>query len=335
MATKQQVEEMLEQVIVPTVLRSVKDMNLLRSIEIAGDRVRIVLADVALAPDAREWLRKDAEEKIRVLDGVDALTVEFEPSIPKEINKIDRAIAVMSGKGGVGKSVVSALLALALTREGRSVGILDADITGPSIPKMFGITWRPSGSESALLPVTSKTGIEIMSINLLLPNEDDAVIWRGPIISQSIQQFYEGVLWGRLDYLVIDLPPGTGDVPLTVMQSIPLTGVIITFTPQNLTTMVVKKAIKMAQQLNVAVIGVVENMSYFLVPETGSKIEVFGESKAPMMAKAVGAPILGRLPLDPELARLCDQGRIEAYESDAFQSFREAVSRVLETLPRT
>lgn len=335
MATVQQVEEMLDQVIVPTVLRNVRDMNLLRSVEISGGQVTVVLADTALAPDAREWLQKDVEEKLRVLDGVDTVTVSFQSLPPPTVNRIDRAIAVMSGKGGVGKSVVSALLALAIAGEGKRVGILDADVTGPSIPKMFGITWRPSGSESALLPVTSKTGIEIMSINLLLPNEDEAVIWRGPLISQSIQQFYEGVLWGKLDYLVIDLPPGTGDVPLTVMQHIPLTGVIVTFTPQSLTTMVVRKAVKMAQQLNVPILGIVENMSYFSVPETGIKIEVFGESKAAMMAKAVSAPILGRLPLDPELAKLCDQGLIETYDSEAFRNFREAVIRVLGAVPRT
>ncbi|MBM3133102.1 MAG: Mrp/NBP35 family ATP-binding protein, partial [Chloroflexi bacterium] len=284
MVTKQIVEEMLDQVVVPTVLRSVIGMNLLRGVEIDDNRLKITLADAALSPDVRDWLRKDIQDKLLVLDGIDGVAVDFVEARPTEINRVDRIIAVMSGKGGVGKSLVTALLALAMAREGKNVGILDADVTGPSIPKMFGITSRPSGSEFALLPVTSKTGIEIMSINLLLPNEDDAVIWRGPVIARSIQQFWEDVLWGKLDYLIVDLPPGTGDVPLTVMQSLPLAGVVVTFTPQNLTTMVVKKAVKMAQQLNVPILGVVENMSYFLVPETGSKVEIFGESKAGTMA---------------------------------------------------
>lgn len=329
MVTQQQILEMLDQVIVPTVLRSVSDMNLLRGLLIEGGRVGITLADTALPPDARDWLRKDIEEKLLVLDGVEGVTVDFTPVPVSEINRIEKIVGVMSGKGGVGKSLVSALLAVAMTREGKSAGILDADITGPSIPKMFGITSRPSGTENALLPITSKTGIEIMSINLLLPSEDDAVIWRGPIVSQSVRQFYEGVLWGKLDLLVIDLPPGTGDIPLTVMQNIPLAGLIIAFTPQGLTTMVVKKAVKMARQLNVPIVGVVENMSYFLVPETGSRIEIFGESKAPAMAKTVGAPILGCLPLDPELAGLADQGAIERYDSEAFRTFQETAARVL------
>ncbi|HUS03929.1 MAG TPA: Mrp/NBP35 family ATP-binding protein, partial [Dehalococcoidia bacterium] len=206
-------------------------------------------------------------------------------------------------------------------REGKDVGILDADITGPSIPKMFGLNEHPSGSEGAILPVLSRSGIEIMSMNLLLPSEDDAVIWRGPLMSRAITQFWEDVLWGKLDYLVIDVPPGTGDIPLTLMQAVPLSAVIAVFTPQDLTAMIVRKAVKMAQKMDIRVLGVVENMSYLLLPETGKKLEVFGRSKGEEMAKAAGVPLLGRLPLDPELAKLCDQGQIERYSSDCVSEF--------------
>jgi hydrogenase maturation protease len=221
------------------------------------------------------------------------------------------------------------LLAISFAREGKDVGILDADITGSSIPKMFGLNARPSGSETGILPISSKSGIEIMSMNLLLPNEDEAVIWRGPLMSKAITQFWEDVLWGELDYLVIDLPPGTGDAPLTVMQAIPLYGVIDVFTPQELTEMIVKKAIKMAQKLNVRVLGVMENMSYLLLAETGKKLEIFGRSKGEEMAKASGTLLLGKLPIDPELAKLCDQGEIERYSSDAVSEIFANVLRAI------
>lgn len=328
MATREQVETMLEQVMVPPVLRSVMQMNLVRGIEIKDGNMKVTLSSTALSDEVREWLRRDVQDKLQVLDGIERVAVDFEGTTAKEINQVSKVVAVMSGKGGVGKSVVTGLLATSLARQGKSVGILDADVTGPSIPRMFGIQARPSGNESAMLPVTSKTGIEIMSINLLLPEEDDAVIWRGPVIARSIQQFWEDVLWGKLDYMIVDLPPGTADVPLTVMQSIPLSGVIIAFTPQELTAMVVRKAVKMAQQLNIPVIGVVENMSYFPVPETESRLEIFGPSKAGQMSKSVGVPILGQIPLDPELARLSDKGEIEKYDSDAFRKFQEASARV-------
>jgi hydrogenase maturation protease len=233
----------------------------------------------------------------------------------------------MSGKGGVGKSLVASLTAIALKRQGQEVGILDADITGPSIPKMFGINARPAGSDSGILPVTSKSGIEVMSMKLLLPSEDDAVIWRGPLIGRAITQFWEEVLWGKLDYLIVDLPPGTADAPLNVMQSLPISGIIIVFTPQDLTTMVVRKAVKMAQQMSKPILGVVENMSYLYVPEIDKKIELFGKSRGGEMAQAAGAPLLGQLPIDPELARLCDEGNIERYDSEIMPRLGESLSQ--------
>jgi len=216
----------------------------------------------------------------------------------------------------VGKSLVSGFLAVALRRKGYEVGILDADITGPSIPKMFGINVSPSGNESGMLPVPSKSGIEVMSINLILPDEDEAVIWRGPLIGNTIRQFGEEVLWGKLDYLIIDLPPGTADAPLTLMQSFPISGVIIVFTPQDLVEMIVKKAVNMARQMEKRVLGVVENMSYLYVPEIDKKIEIFGASRAEQMAASINSPLLGQLPIDPELAKLCDEGNIERYAGE-------------------
>jgi Mrp family chromosome partitioning ATPase len=249
--------------------------------------------------------------------------VEISDVKAQEINKIDRVIAVMSGKGGVGKSLVAGLLGVALARKGKEVGVLDADITGPSIPKMFGIGERPTGAETGILPVLSRSGIEVISINLLLPQEDDAVIWRGPLISKTIQQFWEDVVWGKLDFLVVDLPPGTADAALTVMQSLPLSGVIIVSTPQELAAMIVRKAVKMAEKMNTPVLGVVENMSYFVTPDSGKRIDVFGKSKAQEMAGAARAPLLAQIPVDPKIAELCDEGQIERYDSDILGSFSD------------
>jgi len=207
--------------------------------------------------------------------------------------------------------------------------MLDADITGSSIPRMFGIKVPPSGNENGLLPATSKSGIEVMSINLLLPSEDDAVIWRGPLIGNTIKQFGEDVLWGKLDYLIVDLPPGTADAPLTLMQSFPISGVIVVFTPQDLVEMIVKKAVNMARKMEKRVLGVVENMSYLYVPEIDKKIKIFGKSRGEEMARAVNAPLLGQLPIDPELAKLCDEGNIERYNGDIVTKLGESLIQML------
>jgi hydrogenase maturation protease len=310
-------EKALNEVLVPGTMRSLVQMNLVRSAELKDGKAKVTLASTAIPEQYHSLLKDQAAAAVSGLSTVKEAVVEFAQATPRELNQIDRIIAIMSGKGGVGKSLVAGLLATYFAREGKDVGILDADITGPSIPKMFGLSARPSGSETGILPITSKSGIEIMSMNLLLPNEDEAVIWRGPLMSKAITQFWEEVLWGKLDYLMIDLPPGTGDAPLTVLQVIPITGVIDVFTPQELTEMIVKKAVRMAQKMNVRVLGVVENMSYLVLPETGKKLEVFGRSKGEEMAKASGSPLLGRLPIDPELAKLCDEGKIEKYSSDA------------------
>jgi Mrp family chromosome partitioning ATPase len=327
--TEEQVWRALGQVVVPGVMRSLVQMNLVRSIEIEDSRAKIGLASTAIPAEHHGWLQGKVKSTVCEVPGVTDAAVTFADVKPKELNQIRQTVAVMSGKGGVGKSLVAGLLASSFAREGKDVGILDADITGPSIPKMFGLNVRPSGSETGILPILSKSGIEIMSMNLLLPSEEEAVIWRGPLMSKAITQFWEDVLWGKLDYLVIDLPPGTADAPLTVMQTVPLSGVIAVFTPQDLTEMIVKKAVRMARKMEVQVLGVVENMSYLVLPGTGERLEVFGSSKGEEMAEAAEAPLLGRLPLDPQLASLCDEGSIERYRSDALSELFENVTAIL------
>ena len=329
MASEQQIRDSLSEVLVPGVMRSLEGLNLVRGIVFTDQGVKITLASTALSSSTQDWIQTKVEEVVGKLPDVNQIEVEFTAVSPKELNKIGHVIAVMSGKGGVGKSLVASLTAVALRRQGSEIGILDADITGPSIPRMFGITSRPAGSDSGMMPVLSRSGIEVMSINLLLPSEDDAVIWRGPLIGKTITQFREDVLWGKLDYLIIDLPPGTADAPLTVMQSFPISGVIIVYTPQDLVDMIVRKAVNMAQKMNKRVLGVVENMSYFYVPEIDKRIEIFGKSRGEEMAKAAHAPLLGRLPIDPELAKLCDEGNIERYDAEIMNSLAESLSEAI------
>jgi Mrp family chromosome partitioning ATPase len=332
MISEEQVKGSLGKILVPVVKRSLADLNLLREMTVSDHRVKVTLASTALSSDVQSWVQAKAKEAIEKLPEVNTVEVEFTQAKPSELNKIDHTLAVMSGKGGVGKSLVAGLTAIALKRKGYEVGILDADITGPSIPKMFGISARPGGSESGILPVISRSGIVLMSLNLLLPNEDDAVIWRGPLIANTIKQFGEDVLWGKLDYLIIDLPPGTADAPLTVMQSFPISGVIIVYTPQDLVDMIVKKAVNMAKKMEKRILGVVENMSYFYVPEIDKKIELFGKSRGDEMAKAASAPLLGQIPIDPELAKLCDAGNIERYDAEIINSLGR-LSELISTEP--
>jgi hydrogenase maturation protease len=329
MPTPEQVKENLDTILVPGIMRSLVKMNLVKDVNVADGKVEVTLATAALMKSSQDWLKDRVKEAVAKLDGVKDVNVTYTEIKPKELNNIDSVIAVMSGKGGVGKSLVASLAAIALRREGYEVGILDADITGPSIPKMFGISGRPAVGENGFLPVLSRSGISTMSINLLLANDDDAVIWRGPLIGHTITQFWEEVLWGKLDYLIVDLPPGTADAPLTVLQTLPISGIIIVFTPQDLTTMVVRKAVKMARQMNKSILGVVENMSYLYVPEIDKKIELFGKSRGADMAQAAGAPLLGQLPIDPEMAKLCDEGNIERYTSDEYNTFAQELIKTL------
>jgi len=233
--------------------------------------------------------------------------------------KIKQVIAIMSGKGGVGKSLVTGLLAVSLRRQGQQVGILDGDITGPSIARMFGTKGAPAKSANGgIEPLRSKGGIKVVSMNMFLEKESDPVVWRGPMISSAIKQFYSDVDWGNLDYLLVDLPPGTSDAPMTVMQALPLDGVIIVSSPQMLATMIVMKCIHMVQQLKGIIVGVVENMSYFQTPN-GERYEIFGPSNGTELVAMTGAPLLGTMPIDPDLATLCDAGRVEEYYSEAYE----------------
>jgi Mrp family chromosome partitioning ATPase len=329
MTSTEQIEEGLGKVLVPGVLRSPASMNMVRGVEVNDGTATVSLSAAALAPALRDILTASIGNLAGDIEGIKDIRVEYAEAVPKDLNTVKQVVAVMSGKGGVGKSLVTALTAVALRRAGHEVGILDADITGPSIPKMFGLTGRPAGSDNGMLPVPTRSGIEVMSINLILPGEDDAVIWRGPLIARMITQFWEDVFWGGLDYLIVDLPPGTADAPLTVLQSLPVSGVIIVFTPQDLTQMVVRKAVNMAHKMEKPILGVVENMSYLALPETGKRLELFGKSRGKEMAENAGAPLLASLPIDPSLAALCDAGDIEQYGGPEVDRFAAALEKAL------
>ncbi len=238
---------------------------------------------------------------------------------------VKKVIGVVSGKGGVGKSLVSAMLAVAMERKGYHAGILDGDITGPSIPKMFGVQEKARGNGQGILPVKTKSGVDIMSINLLLENESDPVVWRGPVIATTVKQFWTDVVWGEVDYLFVDMPPGTGDVPLTVFQSLPIDGIVVVTSPQDLVSMIVGKAVKMAQLMDVPVIGVVENMSYIQCPDCGKKIMIYGESKTAKAAAEQGLPLLAQMPIAPQLAALCDAGTIQDFQGDWLDRAAQAI----------
>lgn len=245
-----------------------------------------------------------------------------------EKSTIKHVIGVVSGKGGVGKSMVTSTLATLMQRAGYRVGILDADITGPSIPKAFGINADVEGDESGMIPPTSSTGIKIMSVNLLLPDATQPVVWRGPVIAGTVKQFWSGTVWGDLDYLFVDCPPGTGDVPLTVFQSIPLDGIVIVSSPQELVSMIVEKAANMARMMNVDVVGLVENMSYLRCPDCGKEIKIFGESHIDEIATKFGYTLLAKMPIDPTLASLVDAGRIEDMSVDYLNNAVEVLKKV-------
>ncbi len=253
---------------------------------------------------------------------------------PHKLSSVKKIIGIVSGKGGVGKSLTTSLLAAYAQKQGLSVGIMDADITGPSIPKMFGVTERITGDESGINTVLSPSGIQMVSMNLLLDEENSPVIWRGMVISGTVMQFWTDVIWRDVDLLFIDMPPGTGDVPLTVFQSIPVAGIVIVSTPQDLVKMVVEKAVNMANIMNVPVLGLVENMSYLTCPDCGKKMEIFGHSKAKAIAAEYGIPAVAQMPLDPQISAFADAGRIEDYDgealSDVFKEIEKATPKTID-----
>ena len=240
---------------------------------------------------------------------------------------VNKVIAVVSGKGGVGKSTVTAMLAVAMARQGKRVGVLDADITGPSAPTAFGVTECQGANEDGLYPALTRGGIQVMSINLLLDNPADPVVWRGPVIAGAVKQFWTDVIWENVDYLFVDMPPGTGDVPLTVFQSLPVDGIVIVTSPQDLVSMIVSKAVKMAEMMHIPVLGFVENYSYLECPDCGKRINVFGQSHLDEIAAKFGLPVLARLPIDPAVAQAYDNGMMETVNTDALAQVVEAVRR--------
>ena len=247
-----------------------------------------------------------------------------------KFSNVKRVIGVVSGKGGVGKSLVTSMLAVTFNRLGKTTAILDADITGPSIPKAFGIHTGAKGNEDGILPVESKTGIRMMSVNLLLKNETDPVVWRAPMIIGTVKQFWTDVMWGDVDYMLVDMPPGTVDIPLTVFQSLPLDGIIVVASPQELVSMIVEKAVKMADMMNVPVLGIVENMSYFTCPDCGKKISVFGESHIDEIAENHNTRVLARLPINPEFAKLVDKGMAEMFGDGYLDEAAEIIESLVQ-----
>lgn len=247
---------------------------------------------------------------------------------PHEKSNIKKVIGVVSGKGGVGKSLVTSMLAVLASRKGYKTAIMDADITGPSIPKSFGITSHAYGTDEGIFPIDTKTGISVMSLNLLVENETDPVVWRGPVISGYVKQFWTDVIWGDVDYMFVDMPPGTGDVPLTVFQSVPVDGIVIVGTPSELVGMIVEKAVNMAKMMNIPVLGLVENMSYLECPDCGKKIDVFGKSKAEETAKRYGIDRFACLPIRPAFGEACDKGNIEDFEGDFLDNLFDSIDNL-------
>jgi Mrp family chromosome partitioning ATPase len=359
MIEKAQVLEALRGVQDPELGKSLVELGMVHDVEIEDTRVRFTLALTTLACPLKDRIVGDARQAVLALDGAKEIEVSLRemtqeekariwpkedpkgekekhgPGVAEHLNNVKRVLAVMSGKGGVGKSSVAAMLAVALRRQGQQVGVLDADITGPSIPKMFGLHQPPPMGPVGILPAETNTGIRVMSINLLLPSEDEAVVWRGPLVGGAIRQFWGDVVWGDLDVLVVDLPPGTSDASLTVMQSVPLNGVVLVTSPQDLAGMVVRKAAKMTWHMKVSIVGLIENMSYAVCPRCGEQIEVFGPSQAMQTATQLGVPLLGRLPLDPELARCCDAGEIEHYTVDVFEPIVAKITERASARPST
>lgn len=358
MASVQDVGRALRTVMDPELHENLVDLGMIRRIRMdpEGHHVSLILALTVASCPLADQLVEQTRSALMKLPGVEEVTIETVTMTPEELERlrrrlrdrqiappaapaaakrlpphpIGRVLAVLSGKGGVGKSTVTGLLALGLARQGRRVGILDADVTGPSIPRLFGLPAGAAGVEGGhLVPAVGPEGIRVMSVNLILPAEDTAVIWRGPLVAKAIQQFWTDVEWGELDELVVDLPPGTSDAALTVMQELPLDGVVVVTTPQDLAAMVVRKAVNMAKKLNVSILGVVENMSTFICPETGKPYELFGPGHAAELAAQAGAPVIARLPVDPQLASLCDSGRLAAYRQPLVEEMAGRIGSVL------
>ena len=326
--------------------RNLVALGMIPEVNIEDDQISMILALPSLETPNKQFLINAIQKAIDgVAEGFDVKVsvkeMDAEQRVKfsalsngayvtsKPLNRISKVIAVMSGKGGVGKSSIAGLLASELRQRSYQVGVLDADITGPSIPMMFGANQLPEVGSQGILPVSSRSGIKLMSINLLLSDKDQPVVWRGPLIGRAIQQFWDEIEWGELDFLIVDLPPGTADASLTVMQSLPLDGVVLVTSPQDLAGMVVRKAANMAKHLGIPIIGLVENMSFIECPKCGERILHFGKSQTESSAKLIGIPIIGHLPLDPLLSVLCDCGTIEDYRNEELERITDEVINFL------
>lgn len=353
MLEKAKIIEGLREVLDPEIGINIVDLKMVRDISINDGNVKVTIALTVSHCPLAKTLQTDVEKALKRLGDVKSVNVETtsmsktelqelrqmlqarvaQPSTPAQrigvgpgIERLGKRgirniIAIISGKGGVGKSFVTSMLASELRKQGYEVGVLDADLTGPSIAKVFGVSDRPvKGPSGAIKPVRTKTGIKVMSINLVLEDPNMPVIWRGPIVNSVIRQLYWDVDWGDLHYLLLDLPPGTSDAPLTVFQSLPLDGVIVVSSPQDLASMIVTKAVNMARKMDAPLLGLVENMSYLICPHCSEKVQLFGQPQGVKLAQTLGIPFLGNVPLDPDIAKLSDEGRIEEYSSPVFES---------------
>ncbi len=343
----------------PEINVSIVNLGMVRSVKVQGNTVTVNIAPTVPNCPMTAKIEDDVRRAISGMVGVERVEVQFSPMTDEERDriiqmlrsrpiaeqsnvqqtwrgretgidmlpkgKIGRVIAITSGKGGVGKSVVTALLAVELRRQGFSVGILDADLTGSSIARIFGVKNRPTQTPTGLAPPVSRTGIRLISMNLLMDRDDAALIWRGPMINSAIRQLYTNLDWGELDFLLTDLPPGTSDAPLTVLQSLPLDGVLIVSSPQDLAVTIVSKAINMAKIMNVPILGLIENMSYLTCPDCGSKIELFGRSRGKQVSAAANIEFLGSIAVNPLISQLCDEGKIEEYENADFASITKRI----------
>ena len=333
MITETEARAVLAQLEEPVTKTDYVTGKMLEKIEV--DEEGNVSVAIRLGYPAKSWAQKVGEAVGEALKQAGAATVEVSvrqeiighkvQGTTKALPNVKNIIAVSSGKGGVGKSMTSALLACAMARRGYHCGILDADITGPSIPQAFGVHGGAMGGEDFLYANRTRTGIEIMSINLLLPNETDPVVWRGPVIAGAVTQFWTDVQWDNVNYMFVDMPPGTGDVPLTVFQSLPVAGVVVVTSPQELVGMIVDKAVNMADMMHVPVLGIVENMAYYTCPDCGKQHAIFGESHIEAIAAKHGIPNTAKLPIDPAIAAACDAGRIEDVQGDWLSSLADAI----------
>jgi len=324
--TKEQILNALSRVNDPELHRSLTDLNMVRQIEVQNNDIEITLAITVPNCPFINQIETDVLTAVKALPGVGDIKVHMETMTEEErkalagnpdegsaakYNNIQRVVAIMSGKGGVGKSLITGLLASALTRAGYRVGILDADITGPSIPMLLGLQGPVEPGPVGLWPLQGRGGLKVISMNFLLAHEDQPVIWRGPLIGRAITQLWGDVMWGELDYLLVDLPPGTSDAALSTLQSLPVKGIVMVTTPQGLSSMIVRKAVHMTQAVGVPILGVVENMAYFICPDTGKRHLIFGSSHAGEVAITAGAPLLAQIPITPDVAALCDAGQVE------------------------